>query len=112
LFVGLLYFITIYKKNNFMATFNTNYEAKILPAGSYTASTLGDGFSATTVHQVFCVSAGTISMTALGGGTFAWGATPGQSIDILLGSCIVSSGLFVGFKNQNQPGSQKPYYRY
>lgn len=95
-----------------MAMYNTNYEAKILPAGSYTASTLGDGFTATTVHQVFCVSAGTISMTALGGGTFTWGATAGQSIDISLGSCIVSSGLFVGFKIQHQVGNQIPYYKY
>jgi hypothetical protein len=96
-----------------MATFNTNYQAINLRSGSsYSANTLGNGYTATTVHQVFCVSAGTITMTALGGGTFTWGATAGQSIDILLGYCSVASGLFVGFKSQNQPGSQKPYYNY
>jgi len=110
--VGFFILLLFIKKNFIMAMYNTNYEAKILPAGSYTASTLGDGFTATTVHQVFCVSAGTISMTALGGGTFTWGATAGQSIDISLGSCIVSSGLFVGFKIQHQVGNQIPYYKY
>ena len=94
-----------------MATFNTNYQAVNLAVGSYTIGDLGNGLTATTIHQVFCVSAGTITMTALRSGSFTWAATSGQSIDIMLGSCIVSSGLFVGFKSQYS-GKQVPYYKY
>lgn len=89
-----------------MSTFNTNYQALNLPVGSYTIGDLGNGLTASTTHQIFCVSAGTITMTALGGGTFTWGATAGQSINIILGSCSVTSGLFIGFKSQYIPGSQ------
>ena len=94
-----------------MATYNTNYQAINLTAGSYTIGNLGNGLTASTIHQVFCVSAGTITMTALGGGTFTWGAAAGQSIDIMLGNCIVSSGLFVGFKTHFS-GKQVPYNKY
>ena len=89
-----------------MATFNTNYQALNLSVGSYTIGDLGNGLTASTIHQIFCVSGGTITMTALGGGTFTWGATAGQSINILLGSCSVASGLFIGFKSQHTLGSQ------
>lgn len=96
-----------------MGTFNTNYQVINLTAGaSYTLADLGDGYSASTIHQVFCVSAGTITMTALGGGTFTWAATGGQSINIILGGCSVTSGLFAGFKSHHETGSQRPYYKY
>lgn len=95
-----------------MATFNTNYQAIVLSGGnSYSLYELGDGLTASTVHQVFCISAGTISLTALGGGNFVWGATAGQSIGITLGKCSVTSGLFAGFKSQHI-GKQVPYYKY
>ena len=96
-----------------MATFNTNFKAVRLVAGNaYTLADLGDGLSASTVHQVFCVSGGTITLTALGGGTFTWAATTGQSIDITLGSCSATTGLFIGFKSQHIAGNQVPYYKY
>ena len=39
-----------------MAISNSNYKIVNLPTGTYTASELGDGISASTVHQVFCVT--------------------------------------------------------
>ncbi|MFA5068468.1 MAG: hypothetical protein WC466_10620 [Candidatus Izemoplasmatales bacterium] len=96
-----------------MALYNQNYEAKLLTvAGSpYTTADLGNNITASTVHQVFCLSAGTISITALGGGSFTWSASTSESMDIMAGACSVISGEFVGFKSKfNSP--QKPYYRY
>ena len=85
-----------------MAIINKNYNTiKLAGGNSYTTADLGNGVTASTVHQIFCVSAGTITITSLGGsGTFAWGATPGQTMDIILGSCVVDSGAeFIGFKS-------------
>lgn len=94
-----------------MAFYNTNYEAKPLPVGSYTAGDLGNGITASTVHQIFCLSDGEIIITAIGGGTFTWSATSGQSINVLVGSCTVNTGEFVGFKSQFNSTQQLPYYR-
>lgn len=94
-----------------MAFYNTNYEAKFLPAGSYTAGDLGNGITASTVHQIFCLQDGGITITAIGGGTFTWAAVSGQSINVLVGSCIVNTGEFVGFKAQFNSAQQLPYYR-
>jgi hypothetical protein len=93
-----------------MTTFNCNYQMIMLE--SYSTATLGNGLTASTVHQVFCVSAGTISIVPLGGGgSFAWGATAGQSLDIVLGSCSVASGLFAGFKSPfNGNATTKVFY--
>lgn len=94
-----------------MAFYNTNYEAKPLPTGSYTTGDLGNGITASTVHQIFCLSDGSITVTAIGGGTFTWAATAGQSMNVLIGSCTVASGEFVGFKAQFNSAQQLPYYR-
>lgn len=95
-----------------MATFNTNYQAIDLPVGTYTAAQLGDGLSASTVHELYCLVTGSITITALGGGQFVWPATSGQSMNVIVGQCIVTSGEFVGFKSQRVPGSQAhPYYQ-
>jgi len=91
-----------------MALYNQNYEAKLLNAGdTFTGSTT----TATTIHQVFCLSGGNISITALGGGSFTWSATTSQSLDVLVGYCKANSGQFVGFKSQ-YTGKQIPYYKY
>jgi len=97
-----------------MAIYNQNYEAKLLTvAGSpYTTDILGNGITAATVHQLFCLSSGTISVTALGGGSFTWSATTSQSMDVLVGSCEVLSGEFVGFKSKLQTDYTKKVFYY
>jgi len=90
-----------------MATYNQNYESIILSGGnSFTLAELGDGHTATTVHNIFCVSGGTIQLQSMGGtgNGFTWTATPGQNIDIIVGSCTVVNGLFVGFRAKKSPG--------
>lgn len=94
-----------------MAISNSNYKIVNLPTGTYTASELGDGISASTVHQVFCVTGGSIKVSAIGGGSFTWTATAGQSLDIFLSGCIVNSGEFAGFKApSNSNGMKRVFY--
>lgn len=86
-----------------MAFHNANFKAINLPVGTYELSDLGNGVSASTVHQIFCLSNGSATITAIGGGTFTWTATAGQSIDVVTGKIVVGSGEFVGFKSSYQP---------
>lgn len=86
-----------------MAFHNVNFQAVNLTIGTYEMGALGNNISASTVHQVFCLSGGTTTITAMGGGTFTWTATAGQSVDVVAGRIVVSSGIFVGFKTSFQP---------
>ncbi len=86
-----------------MAFHNINWTALPMTAATYTLNDLGNGHTGSTVHQLFCISAGTATITAFGGGTFAWPATAGQSIDVVVSKVIISSGAFVGFKTCFQP---------
>jgi hypothetical protein len=88
-----------------MAFHNANYQAVNL-TGTMDSSQLGNGVTASTVHQVFCLTDGSIEITALGGGKFTWAATAGQSIDVLVKEITVSSGTFVGFKSKFFPRQQ------
>ena len=86
-----------------MAFHNANFKAINLPAGTYELGDLGNGISASTVHQIFCLTGGSATISAMGGGTFTWTATAGQSIDVVAGKIVVGSGEFVGFKSNYQP---------
>lgn len=83
-----------------MAFHNTNYSMISLPVGTYTAGDLGNGLTASTVHEIFCLTAGSITVNALGGGTATFALTAGQNVKVLVGSCTVASGSFVGFKTK------------
>ncbi len=84
-----------------MALYNQNFKAvNLLSGNTYTAGDLGNGLTASTVHQIFCLSDGSIKITAIGGGTFTWAASTSDYIDVIVGQCTVNSGEFVGFKAQ------------
>lgn len=83
-----------------MAFHNTNYTMVPLSAGSYTAGQLGDGITASTVHEIYCLTNGSITINALGGGSATFAMTAGQSVKVLVGSCTVASGTYVGFKTK------------
>jgi|TARA_R110000851_G_scaffold285798_1_gene439557 hypothetical protein len=76
----------------------SNYIAIPLDTGTYGVGDLGNGKTASTVHTVYCLTDGNADITALGGGTFTWTATAGQSIDVQVGNFTVNSGTYVGFK--------------
>lgn len=88
-----------------MAFYNQNYASEDLDSG-YTANT-----NTSIVHQVFCLSAGDITIKPIGGGKFTWSATAGQSMDVLVGWCSVASGSFIGFKSQHNQVQQPPYFK-
>lgn len=90
-----------------MAFANTNY--KII---SFSAGTNGPyGTTGTTiVHEVFCLTAGAVTVTAIGGGSMTVSLTAGQSIKVLASGVSVGSGTFCGF-GPNNMGSLKYIYR-
>ena len=81
-----------------MAFHNTNWTAVPLTIGTYTLNELGDGLSGSSVHEIFCTSGGTITITAAGGGEFTWTATSGQKVNVVTSKIVVNDGIFVGFK--------------
>jgi len=85
-----------------------NYEAISLTAGTYNSSVLGNGFSANTVHQLYCLSTGIANITAMGGGSFVWSATTNTSLDIVPSNIIISGGTFIGFRTKNTGISYTP----
>jgi len=87
-----------------MAFHNTNFEAVPMSIGTYNVDTLGNGMTASTVHEIFCLVSGTATITARGGGKFDWPATAGQSMRIMPSQVIVASGSFVGFRAQLDSG--------
>ena len=86
-----------------------NYEAINLAAGTYTSDTLGNGFSANTVHQIYCLTVGSITITAMGGGTFTWTPTAANTfIEVVPSRLVVSSGTYVAFRTKNTGISYTP----
>lgn len=85
-----------------MAYHNTNYEAVVMPAGTYNTDVLGNGLTASTVHEVFCATGGAVTITARGGGKFSWTATAGQTVRVMPSQVIVASGEFIGFRTHHQ----------
>lgn len=83
-----------------MAFHNTNYTMIPITTGTYTAGMLGDGITASTVHEIFCLTPGSITINALGGGSATFVLTAGQNVKVLVGSCTVVSGTYVGFKTK------------
>lgn len=86
-----------------MAFHNINWTAVPMAVGTYTLNELGNGKTGTTVHQIFCTTGGAVTITAMGGGEFAWTATAGQKVDVVCAKVVVASGSFVGFKTSYQP---------
>jgi len=87
-----------------MSQIFANYEAVSL-TGTMTFSTGRETglITATTVHQIFCLANGSITVAPLGGGSFTWTATSGQSMDVLVKTITVNSGTFIGFKSKHVP---------
>lgn len=81
-----------------MATANSNYKIVTLTGGTNGPF----GTTATTVvHEVFCLTNGSVTITALGGGSMTVSLTAGQSVELLCSGIVVNSGSFVGFSPNN-----------
>lgn len=87
-----------------------NYQALPL-TGNGDLGYLGDGITSSTVHQVFCLSSGTITLAARGGGIFTYSASTGEHINVVLGSYTAITGSFIGFKAKYHPHQMPtPYF--
>ena len=91
-----------------MASHNVNYQIIPITGGTYTTGQLGDGLSASTVHEIYCLTPGSITITAVGGGTASFPLTAGQSVKILVASCTIISGTYVAFKAKFAYGAMNP----
>jgi len=83
-----------------MATFNANYEIVNLTSGTYRVGALGDGLTASTVHQIYCVSSGSLTISARGGGQATISMTSGQTIDCMVKEVTIISGSYIGFRSK------------
>lgn len=83
-----------------MATFNTNYGIVNLTSGTYGVDVLGDSITATTVHQIYCLTDGSITITARGGGQAVVPMKAGQTIDCMVQQVTIGSGTYIGFRTK------------
>jgi hypothetical protein len=89
-----------------MATFNTNYEIVNLTSGTYGVDVLGDNLTASTVHEIYCLTSGSVTISASGGGQATIPMTSGQSLNCMLRQVTVNSGTYIGFRSKlNSRGS-------
>ena len=84
-----------------------NFEAISL-SGAMTTATLGDGYTASTVHQIFCLSTGTVQINPMGGGSFIWSGTTNTFIDVVPMYISAITGTFIGFRTKNDGISYRP----
>jgi hypothetical protein len=79
-----------------------NYDVVQL-SGTQNINTLGDGVTAQTPHQIYCLSTGTITITPCAGSSFTWSGTTNTSIDICFKASTVNSGSFIAFRAKHVP---------
>lgn len=95
-----------------MANIHANYRVLTL-SGTMNTGQLGDGFSAGTVHRIYCISAGNVTITPFEGDGFVWTATVNEFIDVVVAKVTVNAGSFIGFKEKSsnpiRNGSSYPY---
>ena len=87
---------------------SANYQ--IIPlAGTMDLTLLGyGGTSGSSVHQIYCLTPGSIIIGAIGGGSATFPMTAGQTVDVLASTITVSSGTFVGFRSKSQGSGLTP----
>ena len=91
-----------------MAFHNTNYEMINLTSGTYDQSVLGNGLTASTAHEIYCITAGSITITAIGGGIATFPMIAGQTVPVLAGNIVVVSGTYVAFRAKFAYGGIAP----
>ena len=74
--------------------FKANYKIVNLQTGE-NVFPLSEGTS--TIHQVYCIEDGSVTVTALGSGTATFAMTVNEKIDVMTRNVTVVGGTFIGF---------------
>jgi hypothetical protein len=83
-----------------MGIISANYEIVSL-SGTMDLVSLGyGGTSGSSIHQIYCISSGSILINAVGGGNATFALTTGQFVDVVASKVTVSSGTFIGFRSK------------
>jgi hypothetical protein len=91
-----------------MSTIYANYESIAL-SGTMGLGELGNGVTANTVHRIYCLAAGTLTVTPMKGDGFTWTATVHEFLDIVAKTVVISSGTFIGFRAKFTPNGFQSY---
>ncbi len=73
--------------------FKANYEIVPLSSGLNTIPA-----EETSIHQVYCIAAGSVKIIAAGGGSATFILTANEKVDVVTKSVEVSGGAFIGFR--------------
>lgn len=84
-----------------MASHVANFSIVQFSNGINGPEVCGNGITASTIHEVYCTTNGSVSITAFGGGNMTVTLTAGQSVRVLCSTVTVNSGTFVGFRASN-----------
>lgn len=83
-----------------------NYEVVTLSGNTSYPTGKETGYvTASTIHEVYCLAAGSITITPLKGSVFTWSATTNSALNVMVKAANVTSGTFIGFRgklNMNQ----------
>ena len=81
-----------------------NYEVVALSGAQSFPTGKDSGYvSAATIHEIYCLAAGSIIITPVIGPSFTWAATINTSMSVLVKATTVSSGTFIGFRGKFTP---------
>jgi len=91
---------------------NISANYRVLPlAGTMTENELGNGVTGTSVHRVYCISPGNVTIEALGGGSFVFtAAAANEFIDVVVKGLTVNAGTFIGFKSKDDSYQWRPQF--
>ena len=89
---------------------SANY--RVIPlSGTMGEGELGNGVTGNSVHRVYCVAAGNVTIEAKGGGSFLFTAAAANDfVDVVVKSLTVNSGTFVGFKAKDESYQIRPKF--
>lgn len=78
--------------------FKANYEIVSLSSGANEFPLSGN---TSTIHQVYCVADGSVTVKAVGGGSATFTLVANEKVDVLTRSINVGGGTFIGFRAKN-----------
>jgi len=91
---------------------NISANYRVIPlSGTMTEGVLGDGVTASSVHTVYCIAPGSVTIEAKGGGSFTFTAgAANEYVNVVVKQLTVNSGTFIGFKSKDDSYQWGPQF--